>query len=617
MQKVILPIIIFLLLFGVVSPLGIPLVSYGVNFAQEAELPKPGLTPDSLFYFLDILGEKIGMFFTFGAEKKAKKALKYAEEKMAEIKAMAEKNKIKALEKANQKYEEYLNLIREKGEEAYKKGIDVEKLAILVNEKTLKHLEILSNVYEKVPGQAQEGLEKAMEMSQKAFKETIRVLTQEGREEALERFRQIPHYVSEEPEARLDFSFSKTEARIGESIEVQLSLKNVGKKPFPEGDYQLIFYLITTGIEEGREAQYYHSIKRFDIKGPIEPRELIEKEVFLLIKEEFKSGTYLFSLSFEKPIPEGSQILKELKKEITLTILPKEEVPKRPEIEKLEIPVIKEKPILKEEKDRALSVCEKIKPERAQPRSQCMALVKKDPSFCEMIGSPDYQKRCYLRVALAAKDSVICTRFEYLEERKLCELIVKRDLTACIIMVTHDDYCYAQIATLKGDASICDLIKYEEYRNTCKALILRDVSFCKGSPTEDCYQKFALLTGDKKACSALEIEATEGLKRVRNLTREVEKCIKMANREVTDCFIEPGTGIDCDSIPAVIADPSLCQQLQLEKDYCQKTYVRPEDIRRCEQEQWHLDMDACYFSVAIRIAELFPLETMLLPSPWW
>ncbi len=41
--------------------------------AQETELPNPGLTPDSLFYFLEIIVEEIGTFFTFGDLKKAER----------------------------------------------------------------------------------------------------------------------------------------------------------------------------------------------------------------------------------------------------------------------------------------------------------------------------------------------------------------------------------------------------------------------------------------------------------------------------------------------------------------------------------------------------------------
>ena len=44
----------FLLFFG-----------FGI-LAQEVELPNPGLTPDSPFYFLETITEDIRTFFTFG-----------------------------------------------------------------------------------------------------------------------------------------------------------------------------------------------------------------------------------------------------------------------------------------------------------------------------------------------------------------------------------------------------------------------------------------------------------------------------------------------------------------------------------------------------------------------
>ena len=41
--------------------------------AQDTELPLPGLTPDSPFYFLERISEGIGTFFTFGDLKKAER----------------------------------------------------------------------------------------------------------------------------------------------------------------------------------------------------------------------------------------------------------------------------------------------------------------------------------------------------------------------------------------------------------------------------------------------------------------------------------------------------------------------------------------------------------------
>ena len=110
MRKVILPIIILSILLGTAV------------LAQKAELPDPGLTPDSPFYFFDTLAEKIVMFFTFGAERKAEKALEFAEEKITEAKAMVEKNKFQAAEKAIQGYQGFLDFANLKTKEAKEKG---------------------------------------------------------------------------------------------------------------------------------------------------------------------------------------------------------------------------------------------------------------------------------------------------------------------------------------------------------------------------------------------------------------------------------------------------------------------------------------------------------------
>ena len=55
--------------------IAISLLSSGTAYAQEEEvqLPKPGLTPDSPFYFLDTWNKKLSLFLTIGAEAKAKR----------------------------------------------------------------------------------------------------------------------------------------------------------------------------------------------------------------------------------------------------------------------------------------------------------------------------------------------------------------------------------------------------------------------------------------------------------------------------------------------------------------------------------------------------------------
>jgi len=202
MKKVILLIIILSFFLGTVI------------LAQETELPKPGLTPDSPFYFLDTLGEKIGMFFTFGAEKKIKKAIKYAEEKLAEVKVMVEKNKTKALERATQKYQKFIGLANTKTTENKERGKNVEELATLIIEKTLKHQEILIEVFERVPGEAIEAIQKAIEVSGKGFEEAVQAVTGAKKEELQQKIEEIRidclrqgGYCSEECKERADIVY--------------------------------------------------------------------------------------------------------------------------------------------------------------------------------------------------------------------------------------------------------------------------------------------------------------------------------------------------------------------------------------------------------------------------
>ena len=77
--------------------------------AQEVELPSPGLTPDSPFYFLKSWEEKIQLFFTFGAENKAKQYLHLSEVRLAEYKKMIEKGKTEIAEKTLDKYQKQLD----------------------------------------------------------------------------------------------------------------------------------------------------------------------------------------------------------------------------------------------------------------------------------------------------------------------------------------------------------------------------------------------------------------------------------------------------------------------------------------------------------------------------
>ncbi|MDI6734549.1 MAG: DUF5667 domain-containing protein [Patescibacteria group bacterium] len=171
MRKIFLSVsIIFFLLGGVMV------------FAQNSNLPDPGILPDSPFYFFKTWKESIQTFFTFGEENKARQFLHLAEVRLAEYQKMIEKEKIEIAQKTLEKYEKQINRALEKANDAKEK--DAAKLKEEIGEKIIRHQEVFAEVLEKIPEQAESGIKKAIEASQKRFEDVIDGLMGEQKEKA-------------------------------------------------------------------------------------------------------------------------------------------------------------------------------------------------------------------------------------------------------------------------------------------------------------------------------------------------------------------------------------------------------------------------------------------------
>ncbi|MFC2056747.1 DUF5667 domain-containing protein [Chloroflexota bacterium] len=159
----------------------------GTVYAQEEELqlPNPGITPDSPLYFFDTLGKNIGLFLTAGPEAKAKKALGYAEERLAEVKVMAIKNKAKGVQRAALDYYKFVAIVVEKNGEVAQPEIS-DNVSERVALATSKHLAVLDGVREAIPEQAKEALDRAREASLNGQKNALRALAKRKTERAIE-----------------------------------------------------------------------------------------------------------------------------------------------------------------------------------------------------------------------------------------------------------------------------------------------------------------------------------------------------------------------------------------------------------------------------------------------
>jgi hypothetical protein len=100
----------------------IPTGAFAAEAAETESLPEAGMAPDSPFYFMERWGEQISLAFTFNAEKKVQKALRYAEERLAEAEAMAEQNKVRAMERAANEYQNCLEIATQNMEKTMVKG---------------------------------------------------------------------------------------------------------------------------------------------------------------------------------------------------------------------------------------------------------------------------------------------------------------------------------------------------------------------------------------------------------------------------------------------------------------------------------------------------------------
>jgi len=123
--------------------------------AQDEEFPEPGIAPESPFYFLDTLGKKFNILFTFKAEAKVEKALQYAEERLAEAEIMAERNHVREMVRAANDYDTFMSMVSKRLEKAERYGLS-DSISETVALSTGKHLAVLDKVVDRAPEDARE-----------------------------------------------------------------------------------------------------------------------------------------------------------------------------------------------------------------------------------------------------------------------------------------------------------------------------------------------------------------------------------------------------------------------------------------------------------------------------
>lgn len=210
---------------GLLTAVSVFLVLGGIVFAQETELPDPGLTPDSPLYFLETIAEEIVAFFTFGDLKKAEMYAALAVERLAEAKAVVEKGKPESAEKALERYEDYSDKSMARAEKAMNKGKDFETVMDFMaetGEAMPVHLEVLTEVYEQVPDQAKTAIENAMKASLKGHSKAVEALKASNRLGDVPGEMPLPANISQEARERIQMGM-ETDLMVEQALQVSES----------------------------------------------------------------------------------------------------------------------------------------------------------------------------------------------------------------------------------------------------------------------------------------------------------------------------------------------------------------------------------------------------------
>jgi serine protease AprX len=161
-------------------------------------------------------------------EKVAEIHFRIAEKRLAKAQEKAEKGEVEEIEELIKEYEERVNKSNRIVEIAKGLGKNTTNVEQLVAEATSTHLEILSDVHEKVPEQAKTSIEKAMNVSTKEREKAVEALKEEGALGEIPEDIPIPEEVKEKIPS---IAKEKTPTTIPKEEEIEVEIPETPEAP--------------------------------------------------------------------------------------------------------------------------------------------------------------------------------------------------------------------------------------------------------------------------------------------------------------------------------------------------------------------------------------------------
>ncbi len=161
--------------------LAISALGGGTAYASQGSLPGDVLYP------VKLSTEHVRVAFAGGDTDKAELYLTFANSRVEEMTALAERGRPEKVNIAVNGYDEAMAMATQKMEAASGKGLGIADISELVAEATSKHISTLEDeVYDKVPDEAKPAIQKAIDVSANGQGNALRALARENPMRAME-----------------------------------------------------------------------------------------------------------------------------------------------------------------------------------------------------------------------------------------------------------------------------------------------------------------------------------------------------------------------------------------------------------------------------------------------
>jgi len=279
----------------------------------QEKCPEAGMTPDSALYIFDKAFERMSLAFTFNKAKKAEKHLRYAEERLAETGEMIKKEKPEFVDELIEDYEEDLEKGNEISKIAQQIGEDITKVSELVVVATSMHIDVLNEVWEKVPEQAKPAIQSAIISSKRGNEEALNALKEIKPEKAAEihfeiaerKLNRAREKADEGEVEEVEELIDEYEKEINKSSEVAEIAKGLGRD--------------TTNVEEviaEATSKHLEILSEIHEKVPEQAKPAIEKAMGVSANGREKAVESLKEKNVLGNIPEEAPVSEEVKEKI-------------------------------------------------------------------------------------------------------------------------------------------------------------------------------------------------------------------------------------------------------------------------------------------------------------